>query len=39
MSSIILQAGAATSGMSYLVMMFFIFALIFGGIWNYRKKI
>lgn len=38
MSSIILQAGAATSGMSYLVMMFFIFALIFGGIWIFRKK-
>lgn len=38
MSSIILQAGATTSGMSYLVMMFFIFTLIFGGILNYRKK-
>ena len=38
MSSIILQAGPATSGMSYLVMMFLVFALILVGEWIYRKK-
>lgn len=38
MLSIILQAGAATNGMSYLVMMFLVFALILVGEWIYRKK-
>lgn len=38
MLSIILQAVAATNGMSYLVMMFLVFALILVGEWIYRKK-
>lgn len=38
MLSIILQAQAAGSGMSSLVMLLLLFLLIFGGVWLYRKK-
>ena len=38
MLSIILQAQAAGSGMSSLVMLLLLFLLVFGGVWLYRKK-